>query len=73
MKVSDNIDGGTFKYQDYFESIGVYNAEPYLFNGNESKEELLDLFGKYQKGHINLKPLVDAAPFDLNLNLEDVV
>lgn len=73
MKVSDNIDGGTFKYQDYFESIGVYNAEPYLFNGNESKEELLDLFGKYQKGRINLKPLVDAAPFDLNLNLEDIV
>ena len=72
MKVSDNIDGGRFKYQDYYESIGINDAEPYLLNGLETREDLLRLFDGYKKGSLDLKPLIEAAPFKLNLKLEDI-
>lgn len=72
IKVSDNIDGGAFKYQDYYESIGIKDAKPYLLKGNEAKDELLGLFSDYKKGRIDLKPLIKAAPFELNLKPEDV-
>jgi pyruvyltransferase len=72
IKVSDNIDGGSFKYQDYYESIGITDAKPYLLKGNETKNQLLGLFAGYRKGRIDLKPLIMAAPFELNIKSEDI-
>ena len=65
MKVSDSIRGGSFKYLDYYESINIHDAEPYVFSGNESIEGLLKLSSKYKKGNIDLKPLIDASPFEI--------
>lgn len=72
MKVSDNIAGGAFKYLDYYESMGIHDAVPYLLNGNESEDDLVNLFSGYKKGFIDLKPLVKAAPFELNIMPEDI-
>lgn len=72
IKVSNNISGGNFKYMDYYESIGIYNAKPYLFTGKESLKELIHLFNNYKKGHIDLNPLIKAAPFELNLKKENL-
>lgn len=72
MKVSDKITGGSFKYLDYYESIGLYNMKPYLFNGTESEEDILNLFKDYKKGCIDLRPLVESAPFEMNIKKEIV-
>lgn len=68
IKVSDNVNGGTFKFCDYYESIGISDCKPYLFSGQECVNDLLRLFKDYKKGHIDLTPLISACPFDLTLN-----
>ncbi len=66
ITVSDNISGGSFKYLDYYASIGIFDIKPNLFTGNEKKEDLIKLFDNYKKGFIDLEPLIKAAPFKLN-------
>lgn len=66
INVSDKITGGSFKYLDYYGSIGINNVKPYFFSGNEKKEDLIRLFDDYKKGSIDLEPLIKAAPFKLN-------
>ena len=66
IKVSQNINGGYFKYNDYYESIGIQNSKPYIYTGNETKRRASQFNAFLQKGKIDLKPLINSAPFDLN-------
>lgn len=67
IKVSDNILGGNFKYLDYYGSLGLTNVLPRRIDGHETLNEILSFFEDYRKGRIDLKNLIDAAPFELCL------
>jgi pyruvyltransferase len=67
IKVSDKIRGGEFKYQDYFQSIGIMNASPFCIHNGVSFEDLWKKKLDYIKGSIALEPLISAAPKLFNI------
>ena len=61
--------GGHFKFEDFYESIGKKNIQPYRIDTSSSKKDLLLLMKNYQKGEINLNPLISNSPMKLTLPL----
>lgn len=62
MKMSDRIVGGTFKFLDYYESIGLMNASPVSINSLKDVDDVVDLCNKNPL-NIDLDGLVDSCPF----------
>jgi len=62
VKFSDKLQGGNFKFNDYYSSIGYKNIMPIIINSYSS---LNDIVSKctLKKMDINLKNLVDLCPF----------
>lgn len=56
----------SFKYNDFFASIGKYEI-PIHLNSIKEKEKIYNGLQKWQRGEIDLMPLINAAPFKLRL------
>lgn len=68
IKVSDRIRGGEFKYQDYYQSIGIMNALPFCLQSDITFEELWKKKGEYIQGSIELQALINSAPIQFSLS-----
>ncbi|MDE5561722.1 MAG: polysaccharide pyruvyl transferase family protein [Bacteroidaceae bacterium] len=56
----------SFKYKDFFASIGK-DETPIHLNSIKEKEKIYNGLQKWQRGEIDLMPLINAAPFKLRL------
>lgn len=68
-KFGEYVEGWDFKFQDYYESIGKEGINPVLVDGEFDVGKLREYGEKWDKGTIDLKPLIDACPFTINLHL----
>ena len=64
IKLSDNIIGNGFKFQDYFLSVGRKKTKPFKVYRNTSLEEIYSHF-KIHNLKINLEKLIESCPFRL--------
>lgn len=68
VSFADNIMGGAFKYLDYFLSVKRVDREPLKINQNTKIEKLYEKFSEY-KIELDLKKLIDAAPFEIDRSI----
>ena len=64
VRFSDNIAGGSFKYLDYFASVGRDVPAPVRIGSSEDLDAILNddaLFGV--AGDIDFEAIMDACPF----------
>lgn len=62
-----------FKFHDFFQSLGLDRDEPFTVNMNATKEDLLAQKAKYVKAPgISLRPLINACPMKLNVNVDEI-
>lgn len=59
--------GGYFKFHDFFQSINCDREKPYIINSEDSLESILETKNQYKKGYIDLTPLINSAPFKINI------
>lgn len=62
IKLSDDVIGKGFKFQDYFASVHRQDEEPLILNKNTKAEDILNSIGD-NKIDINLETLLDSCPF----------
>jgi pyruvyltransferase len=62
IKLSDNVNGGNFKYRDYMLSVGREQMEPVVLNKRYRLSEFTNEFSKYHL-NIDLEKLLQACPF----------
>jgi len=62
IKLSDNVNGGNFKYRDYMLSVGRNQMEPFIL---DKEYKLVTLFNKFEEYNIsiNLDKLLKVCPF----------
>ena len=63
INLSDKIDGGYFKYLDYFLSVGRDVTEPLKIRSIVSKTDLIKYKTQYKPIHWNSEMLLSVAPF----------
>ena len=68
IEISGQLMGGRFKFQDFFSSIGKDDEQPFIINKDTSKITIIERLKGYQKGHIDIQPLIKATPFPLFFN-----
>lgn len=56
-----------FKYDDFFSSIGK-REDPVIINYENDLSKLCDKLENWDRGYIDIRPLIKAAPFKLKLN-----
>ena len=54
-----------FKYHDFFCSIGKTDEHPLLLSEETDLQLVFDKLRTWRPGHLDLQPLIDAAPFKL--------
>jgi len=57
--------GGTFKFYDFYASLGVMNIKPVYVNSSMTAHDLIDLASYYGGNDFDLKPLLEVAPFEI--------
>lgn len=67
LKMGDGIQGGDFKYHDFFLSQG-FDRKAVVATDDTTKETLLAECQKWQPSKYDIKPLLDVAPFKLKQN-----
>ena len=67
IRLSNKINGGNFKYHDYFMSVGRDLIDPLLIEHPVTKEEILAYNNKYSPITWDFKKLLEVAPFQLNI------
>ena len=65
VKFSDNVTGGDFKYDDYFESVSRAKKTPLLVTFETEICELLALCSDWKPISFNSKPLLNSCPFEI--------
>ncbi len=62
IKLSNNIIGGHFKFQDYMLSVNRNQMEPFLLSEEHTLTKILNSFENY-KIKIDIDKLIDSCPF----------
>lgn len=57
--------GGHFKFHDFFQSINYDRNKPYSITENDTLNTILATRSHYNKGFIDLNPLLLSSPFEL--------
>ena len=70
VEFSDKILGKWFKYIDFYESIGKRGMKPVRISKIYDFEELFEFKKQWQKGSINLEPLLKSCPFPIVNNIK---
>ena len=65
VEFSDKILGNWFKYRDFYESIGKRGMKPVRIGGMQDFESLSEFKKQWQKGFIDLEPLLKSCPFPI--------
>ena len=65
---ADGIIRDTFKFDDFYASIDK-SVKPLVLNDNITVDYLIQKCNEWQQGKIELKPLIDACPFEINIFL----
>lgn len=60
---SDAIKGGTFKYQDYLQSVGRNNVTPIIIKQLQDLEYIIENNISSRAKHIDYKKILDSCPF----------
>jgi pyruvyltransferase len=70
-RFSDDLIGGAFKFQDYYQSVGIHDAAALnLVKTTASEQELIRrVQNDWQAPQLDLGPLLRAAPFTLTPDL----
>lgn len=68
IKLTENIDIDSFKFRDYFGSVGRSETEPLIISENTSVDDIYERISNY-KIDIDLNELLDACPFNNTKNL----
>lgn len=68
IKFSENVKGGSFKFEDYFLSVGREIITPYIINENSTITDLFNI-AEIHKIEINLDKLIEKFPYSSNLKL----
>lgn len=67
LRFSDEIKGGDFKYQDYFQSVGRKVDGPIFINKPQDLEKIIIEDKTSRANNINFKSIFDACPFRKDL------
>lgn len=70
ITLGDNLLGGTFKFQDYFSSVNRIEDKPFALTEVTSLAECEEIAVKYKPIDYDPQPLIDAAPWKLNLKYQ---
>ena len=64
VKFSENIIGGNFKYNDFYQSIGKFDEHPLILNlNNIDKINIKKLKNNWKSTAIDTRKLLDSCPF----------
>lgn len=66
IRFSSHIESDTFKYYDFYESIGKFHEQPLLIDNNTTTAAIIAKAQEWTPGYIDLEPLLEACPFPLN-------
>lgn len=66
IELSGKLLGGHFKFHDFFLSIHADRKMPFKIKKDTLISEILATKSQYIKGHIDLEPLINSAPFKIN-------
>ena len=74
VRFSDKIEGGNFKYQDYFLSVGKNISEPFNLCSNIINIDSIMSYEKYyEEPQISIRNLIDSCPFALSQSMRDKI
>ena len=65
IKLSENVQGGDFKYEDYFESVGRTDYEALDVSKGISMSYINKVMEKSQKPDIKINSLIESCPFPI--------
>lgn len=68
IALEDQLLGGHFKFLDYFSSVHREQAFPFKISDNVSKQDLLNYVSEWQLIDFDPMPLIDSAPWQLNID-----
>lgn len=71
VSIGDNIIGAGFKFKDYFSSVGRGDVEPLKLSDMDSIDDVLAMSKTYKPIKFNPAPLINAAPWKLNIKYPD--
>lgn len=66
IRLSDKIEGGNFKYLDYFSAVGRETIEPLEINDNIRIETIIEKVGRSPKIHFDINPLIKSCPLEIS-------
>lgn len=69
IKVSDKIQGGFFKYQDYFSSVNRESVRPLNLEEEYSIQDILDIISKYKIISFDCRLLLQSCPMEVVISL----
>lgn len=67
IELSGQLLGGHFKFHDFFLSMNCDRPHPFVLTQKMNISHIIAEMEHYQKGEIDLNPLIDAAPFNIYL------
>lgn len=70
ITLGGNLLGGTFKFQDYFSSVNRIEDTPFVLTEGTVIAECEEIAVKYKPIDYDPQPLIDAAPWKLNLKYQ---
>lgn len=65
IKLSEKIEGGDFKYNDYFMSVNRYNVNTIDCCTNFEMKKISEELQRYNPINFDIKPLLKAFPYEL--------
>lgn len=68
IQFSEDVYGGSFKYRDFYASIGKPDPQPVVLADEADFIRLRPAASAWRPGAIDLEPLVQACPFPLRIN-----
>ncbi len=67
IKLSDRIEGGSFKFLDYFSAVNRNTKQPLCVNEKTTLEDIVKEAKSYVPIHFDIKPLIAACPIKIKL------
>lgn len=65
IKLSNDVRGDGFKFQDYYSAFDLYDIKPFSFDDNTKKEDLIALVETYHRSNLEeiKQNLINSFPF----------
>lgn len=73
IKLSENIEGGDFKYNDYFMSVNRYDVNTIDCCTNIDIKKISEELHRYKPINFDVKPLLKSFPYELTPSLSGLI